>query len=123
MNWHDRVKMTLATNMFLSQGPDVQNVNANRSSTARTETARRHTIENHKRTLERAQEMERRLGTDRWQPEDERWKAAKKLVDMAEYQRCVDKLESLIVARMFELTRMNMARTGVSCSDFINNIY
>lgn len=49
---------------------------------------------------------------NRWVPESEEWKAAAKLVSMRQYQRCLDTLEGLVVARMFELTRMNMSQTG-----------
>ena len=57
--------------------------------------------------------MEKRLNvTSRWLPGSEEWKAAAEKVSMRQYQRCLDTLEGLIVARMFELTKMNMSQTG-----------
>jgi len=67
----------------------------------------------HDKDLIAVQLMEKRLNIrDRWAPESEEWKAAAKLVLMRQYQRCLDTLEGLVVARMFELTRMNMSQTG-----------
>ncbi|KAF5344269.1 hypothetical protein D9758_012358 [Tetrapyrgos nigripes] len=40
------------------------------------------------------------------------WESVKLLTEKAQYQKCVDKLEGLVVARLFELTRMNMSQTG-----------
>jgi hypothetical protein len=51
-----------------------------------------------------------------WRPGMEEWAKAEKKVSMRNYQRCLDKLEGLIVARMFELTKMNMSQTGMSLS-------
>jgi hypothetical protein len=57
--------------------------------------------------------MEKRLNvSNRWAPESEEWKAAAVRVPMRKYQRCLDTLEGLVVARMFELMRMNMSQTG-----------
>ena len=59
--------------------------------------------------------MEKRLNIlVRWQPESIEWKAAAEKVTLRRYQRCIDVLEGLIVARMFELTKMNMSQTGMS---------
>lgn len=87
---------------------------ADTSNTRRTESARRRAIENRDKLLEQVQDLEERLDTERWTPGDEKWKQAEQLVIMFDYQRSLDKLESLIVARMFELGRMNMSRTGAS---------
>jgi hypothetical protein len=57
--------------------------------------------------------MEKRLNiSERWLPGSEEWKAAMVKVSMRQYQRCLDTLEGLVVARMFELTKMNMSQTG-----------
>jgi len=35
------------------------------------------------------------------------------MVGRRRYQRCLDSLEGLVVARMFELKKMNMSQTGM----------
>ncbi|KAG1789326.1 hypothetical protein EV424DRAFT_1476376 [Suillus variegatus] len=72
--------------------------------TRKAETARRHAVEDHERNSKLVQALERKLEiTMRWTPEDADWQR---------YQRALDRLEGLIVARIFELTRMNRAATG-----------
>jgi hypothetical protein len=51
--------------------------------------------------------------TQRWEPEGEEWQQTGRLVAMRKYQRTLDVLEGLIVARMFELTKMNRSQTGI----------
>ncbi|KIK13517.1 hypothetical protein PISMIDRAFT_60162, partial [Pisolithus microcarpus 441] len=81
--------------------------------TTRKETMRRHATENFEKDLKIVQDLEVRLGiTKRWVPEDEEWQAAGRLVANRKYQRCLDQLESLVVARIFELSKMNQAGTG-----------
>ncbi|KAG6809366.1 hypothetical protein H0H92_000527 [Tricholoma furcatifolium] len=63
--------------------------------------------------LEHVQQLEIVLGiTKRWTDADDEWKAAAIRVKRRRYQRCLDELESLVVSRMFELTKMNMSQTG-----------
>ncbi|KAI5989918.1 hypothetical protein EDD15DRAFT_2170976 [Pisolithus albus] len=82
-------------------------------ATTRKETMRRHAMENFEKDLKMAQELEIKLGiTKRWVPEDEEWQTAGRLVANRKYQRCLDQLESLVVARIFELSKMNQAGTG-----------
>jgi hypothetical protein len=77
------------------------------------ETTRRHAIENHEKDLKVVQELEMKLGvTRRWVPEDQEWKDAGRLVANRKFQRALDHLESLVVARIFELSKMNQAGTG-----------
>lgn len=86
-----------------------------RDMTRAVETTRRHAIESHEKDLRAVQMMEKRLNVgDRWQPGSEEWNAAAEKVSMRLYQRCLDMLEGLVVARMFELTKMNMSQTGQS---------
>ena len=54
----------------------------------------------------------------RWDPKDDKWKEAAVMVGKRRYQRCLDALEGLVVARMFELTKMNMSQTGASPAAF-----
>ncbi|KAG6826205.1 hypothetical protein H0H92_000724 [Tricholoma furcatifolium] len=77
------------------------------------ETRLRHAKELVQRDLASVQALELELNVaERWTPECEAWKAASVLVGRRRYQRCLDELESLVVSRMFELTKMNMSQTG-----------
>jgi hypothetical protein len=84
-----------------------------RDSTASAETARRHALEHQKRDLVAVQQLEDKLNiAQRWERGSFEWMAAAEKVLMRTYQRCIDVLEGLIVARMFELTKMNRSQTG-----------
>lgn len=48
----------------------------------------------------------------RWTPGSGKWLATEALLERRNYQKALDRLESLVVARMFELTKMNMSQTG-----------
>ena len=86
-----------------------------RDQTAKLETARRHAIENYTKDLRAVQLMEAKINiTKRWGPGMEEWVQAEKKVSMRNYQQCLDRLEGLVVARMFKLTKMNMFQTGTS---------
>ncbi|KAI5992239.1 hypothetical protein EDD15DRAFT_2168553 [Pisolithus albus] len=77
------------------------------------ETVRRHAMENFEKDLKVVQDLEIKLGiTKRWVPEDEEWQTAGHLVANHKYQCCLDQLESLVIARIFELSKMNQAGTG-----------
>lgn len=51
---------------------------------------------------------------DRWTEECNEWKEASKNADMQAYDCAVDHLEGLVVARLFELSKMNRAGTSTS---------
>src|ERR1700678_1471750 len=85
-----------------------------RDMTASAETARRHALENQKRDLAAVQIVENKLNiARRWERGSFEWQAAAEKVMMRTYQRCIDVLEGLVVARMFELTKMNRSQTGI----------
>jgi hypothetical protein len=89
------------------------------------ETARRHARETQEKDLRAVQQMEMKMGiVTRWVPESLEWKAAAEKVSKRRYQRCLDNLEGLIVARMFELTKMIMSQTGKSAHiTFLSNTH
>ena len=77
------------------------------------ETTHRHAIENYEKDLKAVQALEVKLGImQRWQPDSPEWQNAGRMVAMQKYQKALDTLEGLIVARMFELTKMNRSQTG-----------
>ena len=84
-----------------------------RDTTAAKETARRHAIEVNIRRIKAVQVLEIRLNiTTGWEPGTTEWDAAALKVKMRRYQWSIDILEGLIVAHMFELTKINMSQTG-----------
>ena len=84
-----------------------------RDMTASIETARRHALKEHAKHLSAVHSLEAKLNvTVRWIAGSAVWEDAAKKVKMRTYQRCIDTLEGLVVARMFELTKMNMSQTG-----------
>ncbi|KAH7914663.1 hypothetical protein BJ138DRAFT_999608 [Hygrophoropsis aurantiaca] len=83
------------------------------SRTRKNETARRHAQEIYDNDLKVVQLLEARLElTRRWVPGDAEWEHAATLVANRKYQRALDTLEGLVVARIFELTKMNRSGTG-----------
>ncbi|KAJ3784218.1 hypothetical protein GGU10DRAFT_271867 [Lentinula aff. detonsa] len=87
------------------------------------------------RQMVNAQEMEAKLLLDvqsleerlnlrrvqRWTQDSEEWRKAKEMVDTAQYRRALDRLEGLIVARIFELSKMNVAGTGYKMRQHIGD--
>ncbi|KAF8217912.1 hypothetical protein K438DRAFT_1901011 [Mycena galopus ATCC 62051] len=74
---------------------------------------RRHVMELCVKGLAVVQDLEVRLGiTRRWVAGDEEWVATAMMVSKRRYQRALDALEGLVVARMFELSKVNMSDTG-----------
>ncbi|KAJ7869704.1 hypothetical protein B0H14DRAFT_2571643 [Mycena olivaceomarginata] len=81
--------------------------------TRRVETKRRHAFEVAAKSLGAVQELELKLGiATRWEPGSEAWVKAAKMVSSRRYQRALDQLQGLVVARMFELSKVNMSGTG-----------
>ncbi|KAI6094284.1 hypothetical protein EDD16DRAFT_1699072 [Pisolithus croceorrhizus] len=73
--------------------------------TRQNETLRRHVQENYDKDL-------LCKNWNRWTPEDKEWQHVGRLVANQEYRRALDTLESLVVAWLFELMKMNRAGTG-----------
>lgn len=83
--------------------------------TRNAEGARRHALEDYERNLKIVQALEGKLEImEQWVPRDVEWQNAGRLVANRKYQQALDRLEGLIVARIFELSKMNRAGTGKS---------
>ncbi|KAI6002559.1 hypothetical protein EDC04DRAFT_2871863 [Pisolithus marmoratus] len=68
---------------------------------------------NYNKNLLLVQELECKLDISScWVPEDKEWQNVGCLVANWEYHCALDNLESLVVAQLFELTKMNRAGTG-----------
>jgi hypothetical protein len=99
--------LTAATATFVSTAPGTQDF------TRATETKRRHTFKKHKKDLVAIHALELRLGIiTRWALGGPECNEAGRLVAMRRYQRSLDTLKGLVVARIFELTKMNRSQTG-----------
>ncbi|KZP11838.1 hypothetical protein FIBSPDRAFT_913520 [Athelia psychrophila] len=73
----------------------------------------RDTIENHANALANVQNLELRLSIEnRWTADSAEYAAIGCMVVMCEYQSALDKLEGLVIARLFELISMNRAGMG-----------
>ena len=49
----------------------------------------------------------------RWTPDCQEWQETEKMSNNREYRKVVDELEGLVVSRLFELSKMNQAGTGM----------
>ncbi|KAF7367665.1 hypothetical protein MSAN_00830200 [Mycena sanguinolenta] len=84
-----------------------------KSATRRFETNQRHVYERENKCLEAVRYLEAHLElVERWQPGAENWTQAQVLVSKHHYQLVLDKLESLVVARLLELWKINIPGTG-----------
>ncbi|KAI6096629.1 hypothetical protein EV401DRAFT_1895713 [Pisolithus croceorrhizus] len=79
---------------------------------------------NFEKDLKMAQDLKIKLGiTKHWVPEDEEWQTTGHLVMNRKYQHCLDQLESLVVAQIFELLKMNQAGTATrACSPLCHQL-
>ncbi|KZP27026.1 hypothetical protein FIBSPDRAFT_909065 [Athelia psychrophila] len=81
--------------------------------TSAIESRRRHAIENHETARVHVQNLELRLGIQtRWTAQSAEYVEMGRMVAMRGYQRALDTVEGLVVARLFELGRMNRAGMG-----------
>ncbi|KIK52566.1 hypothetical protein GYMLUDRAFT_1028696, partial [Collybiopsis luxurians FD-317 M1] len=73
-----------------------------------------HEQENELKLLADVQALEEKLGiSKRWVDGCEEWELAKRSVREANYCRALDKLKWWLVAKMFEMARLNIAGTGM----------
>ncbi|KAF8517056.1 hypothetical protein BU17DRAFT_30209, partial [Hysterangium stoloniferum] len=60
------------------------------------------------------EDLEGKLGIGRrWTPESAEWKLTEEKLAMREYQLALNRLEGLVVSRLFELTKLNQSGIGV----------
>ena len=88
-------------------------------ATRRIETQRRHALEVRSKALAAVHDLEMRMEIGlRWIAGDEKWEAAASMVYRRRYQRALDHLEELVIARMFELAKCHMSGTGTALIGF-----
>ncbi|KAJ7808980.1 hypothetical protein B0H14DRAFT_3090965 [Mycena olivaceomarginata] len=108
----ERLRDVRRVNAFVPAVTDATYAEAAKQ-TRRLETQRRHAGEVVTKNLAAVQDLELRLGiATRWVAGGEEWDKAALMVKNRSYQRALDHLQGLIVARMFELAKMNMSGTG-----------
>ena len=102
--WH----LAMALNAWTVLTP--QSITNTWDYTQSRETERRHAQEVEAKELLIIQNLEVQMGIlNWWGPNNNKWKQAAAMVGKRRYQRCLDLLEGLVVARMFELTKMNVS--------------
>lgn len=79
---------------------------------ARRMTKQRDTYRTYTGILSTVQAYEKRLNTERWTQESDQYKAAMTKVALRDYMRALDRLQLLMVQRMFELAKTHVAGTG-----------
>ncbi|KAJ7648125.1 hypothetical protein FB45DRAFT_734236 [Roridomyces roridus] len=80
---------------------------------SKAELALRHALEKRERSAMALADIELELGiATRWTPTSPSYIAAEEEARSLEYQRALDRLELLVVERLFELTKMNQSGTG-----------
>ncbi|KAJ3572909.1 hypothetical protein NP233_g2769 [Leucocoprinus birnbaumii] len=78
-----------------------------------TEAERRRLMMQSIKLAQLSHEYERKLGIEKpWQEGDENWRRVSDMVVQQQYRRRLDRLEQLVVSRMFELGRINRSGTG-----------
>lgn len=71
-----------------------------------------------------AARMEMEIGIDvRWTPDDEQWKEGVAYLHIREYRLALDRLESLVVSRLLEMSKANLAGTGIVPFMAFSNLY
>ena len=84
------------------------------SRTRRIESERRHLAERQDALSREVNELEVQLGiSQRWEPSDSEYIAAARYLDERSYHRALDELQRLVVQRLFELQKLNVAKTGI----------
>jgi|SRR5882762_27023 len=66
---------------------------------------------------------------EHWTPDTEKWQRAIQYLSIHKYQLALDKLEGLVVQRLFELAKMGLSGTGkddslvlIKCSIYLQGI-
>lgn len=88
---------------------------ADLSKTRKAEAQRRIARERYNQLIEDVVIMEVKMGISiRWQPTDTAYLEAVKYIAERSYHRALENLQCLVIQRLFELNRLNLAGTGIS---------
>lgn len=90
------------------------------SQTRRLQTTSRVARERRDEALLEVTAMEVKMGIEaRWTPADSQYMATLKYMSLRKYHRKLDHLQKLVVQRLFELHKLNLAGTGMHCCNII----
>ncbi|OSD02720.1 hypothetical protein PYCCODRAFT_1444831 [Trametes coccinea BRFM310] len=93
---------------------------ADLSSTRKLETQRRYLRDRLKQLTKEVADMEAAMNIDvRWQPEDVAYRETLQYMATRKYQQALGKLQRLVILRLFELHKMNLAQTGYHMRTYI----
>ncbi|KAJ7890953.1 hypothetical protein B0H14DRAFT_3081615 [Mycena olivaceomarginata] len=75
--------------------------------------ARRHAIEQRNRDIELVEDLEQKLGVEtRWTSDSPQWTATDAALKKHKYLDALDEIEQIILARLFEMTKVHQSGTG-----------
>lgn len=117
-------KKTSTTVRFLNCGDDPADYNKQAAATQRIERDRRYITEQIERTTLDVCELEVKLEVSpggRWTPATPKYKEALQYLQDRKYHRALNKLQKLVVLCLFELSKLNVAKTGV-CFIFVPSL-
>ncbi|KAG6839861.1 hypothetical protein C0991_011015 [Blastosporella zonata] len=85
----------------------------NLSTTRRADTSRRHLLERRDIILHDIIQIEDKMGIQcRWTPSMSEYQATRQYISECRYQEALEKLQSLVIKRLFELHKLNLSHTG-----------
>jgi hypothetical protein len=94
---------------------------AHAAKTRKLETDRRHLSELRDNLLREVNEMEVAMGImRRWETTDDKYIEMTKYLAARKYHRALDELQRLVVQRLFELHKLNLAQTGRNIYPFFD---
>jgi hypothetical protein len=97
-------------NSFIVTDVDIDDMS---EAELKIEIERRHAIERRDKTLKQVHDLEKRLGIHaRWTPEGNEWQAASTLALERQYRLALDRVQALVISRLLELGKVNLAGTG-----------
>lgn len=108
-------KWTRVSNVFASTSfSDVSNYNANTRATARLEADRRAAMEQQLVAIHAVTDLEAKLEITggRWTHDHPEYIATREYMVQREYHRALDKIQQLVVQRLFELSKANLSGMG-----------
>ncbi|KAI9063698.1 hypothetical protein FKP32DRAFT_1676382 [Trametes sanguinea] len=125
-------ELATASRRFNDKAPDTPQISwdeprtgatdydADLSNTRKLETRRRYLRERVKQLTAEVAEMEVALNIEtRWQPCDATYKQTLQYIATRKYQRALGKLQRLVILRLFELHKLNLAQTGYRMRTYI----
>lgn len=107
---------------FLTPHSGPTNYDQDLSATRRLESRRRDLADQVADLTADVKEIEARFEIDtRWTPLDARYQSAMKYRATREYQRALGRLQRLVIQRLFELHKLNIAQTGPSSTSLLSS--